>query len=1089
MERCRRPGASAVRCPGAHTPSGCRPSRQPHARRTARDRAYARLRRGRHAAGSVGARCAGHPCRRWMTSILCEAAALSGRWSSSDRAESRSAPCSPRSLAPSPPRTTHVLWLLIGATASRDEIGIACWAGDRRQPRLLALLARPSAIVASDAESLCAMEAAAAGDDLTGAHAMVRAAGTRGALPPLLSCAGAAGRRLARSLPRMPDAARAELALTATSRLLFLSFLQAKGWLDGDRAFLANQFDRCMARAGGFHQRVMLPLFFGTLNTPRRDRRAPTASRFGSIPFLNGGLFSRTPLERRHGGARFSDEALGAAVRRAARRLPVHRARRSGGVVGSGRGSGDARARIRVADGGSRASHERCVLHAAAARGTSERTGAGRSALRSRGCRRAWSSVPLPERPLGGDDASRAPPSDSSELTVLDPACGSGAFLVHLLERLAALQQIAGDSRPVGAIRREVLARSIHGLDVNPMAVWLCELRLWLSVVIETRRASDVRRCTTPEPRLQRARRRRARRGRVRCAAGGHGTCGRPAPPPRALRTRDGGAQGTAAARARARGARCAPWPRSSGSSSHSAPPARELLLSRRARRPVRGTAITRRCRRSRPRRELRARASALRRELRRLADGGAVAFSFPSHFAHVHARGGFDLVIGNPPWVRLHNIPPASRAALRAAYRVFRERAWQPTTAEASARVRRPGGSCRAVRRAVSRVGGRRVSAGESGIGGAARPRQALALAVRRPRSSPARRRRTRPPCGGLDRLHPRDSMRPSIPPPSSFRADGARMRASRSPCAGGRWTSSGAAIAADLSFDRADDGEPVAVPAPRCSAKLRSRAGTRHQPRDHDARSGHARREVRLQRRVHGHGIGAASGAEVQVEHRGRTARLEAALVRPLLRGDAVVPWRVPVSARAIVWTHEDGRFPLVVRLPSGAGRWLAPWKRRLRARTDLRGSGVWWMLFRTEAADSSRARVVWSDLGRAPRAAILSAGDPTVPLNSCYVLPCDDPADAMALMALLNTPLAAAWLHALAEPARGGWRRFMAWTVTLLPLPRDWEHARSILVPVAEAGLRGDAPTDEVLLAAACRAYRLRRSDVEPLVAWCR
>jgi hypothetical protein len=144
---------------------------------------------------------------------------------------------------------------------------------------------------------------------------------------------------------------------------------------------------------------------------------------------------------------------------------------------------------------------------------------------------------------------------------------------------------------------------------------------------------------------------------------------------------------------------------------------------------------------------------------------------------------------------------------------------------------------------------------------------------------------------------------------------------------------------------------------------------------------------------------------------------------------------------------------------------------------------------MLFRTEAADCSRTRVVWSDFGRVPRAAILAPGDPTVPLNSCYVVACDDPVDALALTSLLNSPVSAAWLNALAEPARGGWHRYLAWTVELLPLPRDWARARAVLAPVAERALLGEPPTDEELIAAACQAYRLRREDVAPLIAWCR
>ena len=143
---------------------------------------------------------------------------------------------------------------------------------------------------------------------------------------------------------------------------------------------------------------------------------------------------------------------------------------------------------------------------------------------------------------------------------------------------------------------------------------------------------------------------------------------------------------------------------------------------------------------------------------------------------------------------------------------------------------------------------------------------------------------------------------------------------------------------------------------------------------------------------------------------------------------------------------------------------------------------------MLFRTEAAEDSQTRVVWSDFGRAPRAALLSAGDPTVPLNSCYVLRCHDTVDALAFTTLLNSPLAAAFLNAIAEPARGGWRRYLAWTVALLPLPTDWSRARTILAPIAERALLGSVPTNEELLTAACRAYRLRSSDLAPLLAWC-
>ena len=85
---------------------------------------------------------------------------------------------------------------------------------------------------------------------------------------------------------------------------------------------------------------------------------------------------------------------------------------------------------------------------------------------------------------------------------MLDPACGSGAFLVHALERISSTLLQLGDSRDASAVRRDVLTRSIYGVDVNPTAVWLCELRLWLSVAIESTESDPA--AVLPLPNLDR---------------------------------------------------------------------------------------------------------------------------------------------------------------------------------------------------------------------------------------------------------------------------------------------------------------------------------------------------------------------------------------------------------------------------------------------------------------------------------------------------------------------------------------------------------------------------------------------------------
>ncbi|MEZ4455387.1 MAG: type IIL restriction-modification enzyme MmeI [Gemmatimonadales bacterium] len=103
----------------------------------------------------------------------------------------------------------------------------------------------------------------------------------------------------AAALPgRIPAEQRHGLALLSLSRILFLYFVQERGWLDGRPRFLREELDRVMANGGGVERRYLRPLFFGTLNRPA-DRRTSRARQFGRIPFLNGGLFEPHPLERR----------------------------------------------------------------------------------------------------------------------------------------------------------------------------------------------------------------------------------------------------------------------------------------------------------------------------------------------------------------------------------------------------------------------------------------------------------------------------------------------------------------------------------------------------------------------------------------------------------------------------------------------------------------------------------------------------------------------------------------------------------------------------------------------------------------------
>ncbi|HEU4578237.1 MAG TPA: BREX-6 system adenine-specific DNA-methyltransferase PglX [Polyangiaceae bacterium] len=89
-----------------------------------------------------------------------------------------------------------------------------------------------------------------------------------------------------------------------------------------------------------------------------------------------------------------------------------------------------------------------------------------------------WVPQPLPE------DAIASAPSSIRELKLLDPACGSGHFLVVAFDLLAALYEEEarhrGESWQAEEIARSIIENNLHGVDIDPRAVQLAAAGLWL---------------------------------------------------------------------------------------------------------------------------------------------------------------------------------------------------------------------------------------------------------------------------------------------------------------------------------------------------------------------------------------------------------------------------------------------------------------------------------------------------------------------------------------------------------------------------------------------------------------------------------
>jgi hypothetical protein len=976
-------------------------------------------------------------------------------------------------------RSPHLLWLIVVSEKATSTLAIATWQCVRTVPRIAVMITERGRVVDSDAETVCALAATSpiASDtlrhmrwlDILGRDAVTRR---------FFNALTGAVNNLSNTLSsEIPTADSRQIALLATSRLLFLSFLETKGWLNADFGFLANGFAECMASGGNYQRRVLEPLFFGTLNT-RVSERAPRARAFGRIPFLNGGLFSRTPVERIHRNSRLTDDALGALF-------------------------GDVLVRYRFT------AREDATTWSQAAIDP-EMLGKVFESLMESGNRKSGGVYYTPHRfvervtSLALTTALRnhAIPPGSAEhllhetdppivpdprmldvvrgLKILDPACGSGAFLVHALERLALLRIALGDPAPASDVRRSVLTSSIFGVDSNPTAVWLCELRLWLSAVIDSEEPDGMR--VVPLPNLDR----QIRVGDSLAGLAFSGNAREAQVPTRGSVLRDRYARASGRRKVslgrrldiaeRSRALQAIDTAIMTASFER-----REIIRAARSR-DLFDTRMSPGSKNRDRLLHLRSTVRSLQRRRIAIARGETPAFAYTTHFSDVADAGGFDLVIGNPPWVRVHNMSPDERLRYREQFSVYRTSAW----AEGARGAQAGRGFAGQIDLAALFIERSIHLLAQDGTLGLLLPsklwRSLAGGGARQLILSCTRMMRLEDHSDGPDAFDA--TVYPSI---LITTKNTTRDTAARHPVRVAvqhrdglpHWT----VRTCDIPLD-STPGSPWLLLPPRARMSF-----------DCLTRAGVPLFESVL-RRPH---LGVKTGCNdafvvnalatdsllTAVAADNRLGEIETHLLRPLVRGETLTQWRLPQNNERIIWTH-DPTGHAFRQLPPHALRWLARSRRALEQRSDSR-SDRWWSLFRVESAESEHARVVWADFGRAPRAAVLDVGDPTVPLNTCYSITCPTPADAVAFAAILNSEIAAAWLAVIAEPARGGYHRYLGWTVARLPIPIDWPRARRILAPIAEAALRGRQPAAAELNTLVLDAYELTAPALDPLLAW--
>lgn len=297
----------------------------------------------------------------------------------------------------------------------------------------------------------------------------------------------------------LPDKDERQLfCQTLFNRLMFLYFLQRKGWLtfNGDPDYLPALWRASRATPGENFYAVRLSLlFFTALNNPRSadydGARGVAEEMIGKVPFLNGGLFEKSEIDK-------ADDIV----------VPNE-------VIGMVLDELFARFNFTITE--STPYDEQIAIDPEMLGKVFEELVTGRHDKGSYYTPRPIVTFMCREA-LKGYLAARVPglPAEAAAgfidrdevrgltlgqaplvlealktIAVVDPACGSGAYLLGMLHELVEHLQllyssdlIKGD-RELYELKLEVIERNLYGVDIDQFAVNIAMLRLWLSLAID----------------------------------------------------------------------------------------------------------------------------------------------------------------------------------------------------------------------------------------------------------------------------------------------------------------------------------------------------------------------------------------------------------------------------------------------------------------------------------------------------------------------------------------------------------------------------------------------------------------------------
>lgn len=288
---------------------------------------------------------------------------------------------------------------------------------------------------------------------------------------------------------------RVQFAIRLIGRIIFCWFLKRKDVLKEDA--LSLQAVKVHEKAN-YYQDLLEPLFFDVLNTPEKERKGGLPKTIARYPFLNGGLFEAQETDYQNNlqlniDNKWFEDFFGNTLERY---------------------------NFTVDENSS--SNEEIAIDPEMLGRIFENLLAEQNPETGESARKATGSFYTPREVVDYIveqsiseylKTSLALPDTMSEtledfvhtqhlserlekyekqlsdaltkIKVLDPACGSGAFPIGVLQKLVGLKQQLHPKSKNYKLKLDTIQNSIYGVDIQPMAVELSRLRCWLSLVVD----------------------------------------------------------------------------------------------------------------------------------------------------------------------------------------------------------------------------------------------------------------------------------------------------------------------------------------------------------------------------------------------------------------------------------------------------------------------------------------------------------------------------------------------------------------------------------------------------------------------------